>query len=305
MLRDPHNWPTAMMCLLAWLAVRLLPHRSLLTLGALLGRLLARLQPDRRLVAETNLRSCMPELTQGQHGALVQATIEATGIGLVESAMALWCTDRQLAKRFVVQGLEHFEGALANGKGVIVLGAHYTTGELSARLFASSASVPVKMLARRNNQPWLEMVIDRGRKRFCQGTLDKKNTAGLLRVLKGNGTVMLASDQDFNYQSVFAPFFGVPASTVTSVPAIARRTGAAVVPIWCIRLDNGHYQLRLEAPWQGFPLEDELANATRINAWIESRVRACPAQYLWVHRRFKTRPLGAAAFYPERARRQK
>ena len=294
-----------MICLLAWLVVRILPQRALLILGALLGRLLARLRPDRRLVAQINLQACMPELTDREHTTLVQATIEATGIGLIESAMALWCTDRQLSRRFSIQGLEHLEHALAQGKGAIILGAHYTAGELSARLLASSASAPIQMLARRNNQPWLDAVIDRGRKRFCAGTLDKKDMAGLLRVLRNNGAVMLASDQDFSYRSVFAPFFGIAASTVTSIGAIARRTGAAVVPIWCRRLDNGHYELRLEAPWQDFPRDDELANATRINTWIESRVRTCPAQYLWVHRRFKTRPPGAKAFYPERARRQK
>jgi KDO2-lipid IV(A) lauroyltransferase len=305
MLLNPKNWPTACICLLAWLTVRFPPHQWLLIMGAWLGRLLAWLRPDRRLVAQANLRACMPELSDQQHQALVRDTIEATGIGLVESAMALWCTNRQISKRFNVQGLEHLDQALVRGKGAIVLGAHFTTGELSARLFASSVPTPVQMLARRNNQPWLERVIDRGRKRHCQGTLDKKNLGGLLRVLRKNGTVVLASDQDFSYQSVFAPFFGVPAATVTSIAAIAQRTGATVVPIWCQRLENGNYQLKLEAPWQGFPVEDELANASRMNTWIESRVRTCPAQYLWVHRRFKTRPPGVPPFYPVDARRQK
>jgi len=120
----------------------------------------------------------------------------------------------------------------------------------------------------------------------------KKDVRGLLRSLARGGVVAYAADQDFSYQHAFVPFFGVPAATLTAIPALARRGNAVVLPYWFARGDDGRYTLRIEPPWPGWPTGDETQDAARYMAELEQAVRRHPDQYLWVHRRFKTRPPG-------------
>jgi KDO2-lipid IV(A) lauroyltransferase len=305
LLLNPRNWPTALGCLLLWLCVRVLPISYLQGIGRGMGRAAGRLQAQRRVVAQHNLEGCFPELPDDERRRLLDANLESVGIGLMETGLALWGDRASLLAHIDVQGQEHLEQARAAGNGVLVLMAHYTMVELACRVANEISDPRIFLLGRRNNQPLLDLLINRARLRHAQGTLEKKDLKGLLRALKRNQAVFYAPDQDFNYNSVFAPFFGIPASTVTATADIARRSGALVVPLWCRRSDQGRYQLHFEAAWEDFPGDDQIADASRINRWIQDHVRSAPEQYLWVHRRFKTRPPGDPPFYPERARRSK
>ncbi len=304
LLADPRNWPTALMVGLVRLLV-LLPPRALLALGAPLGRIAGALARDRRLVARTNLRACFPELDERRRERLLAASLVATGRGLIEAALAYWGGDRRLRQLVEYRGEEHLDRAYRAGRGVIVLVAHFTTVELACRLVNLRGRAPILVLGREHNQPLLNALIRSARRRHCGRTLEKKDLVGLRRALKANHAVLYAPDQNFSYQSVFAPFFGIPAATVTATAQMAAKSGAAVLPMWCARQPSGHYLLEFEAPWADYPSGDPVADATRVNAWIEDRVRACPEQYLWVHRRFKTRPPGEPPFYPPAARRAK
>jgi KDO2-lipid IV(A) lauroyltransferase len=128
---------------------------------------------------------------------------------------------------------------------------------------------------------------------------DKDDIRGTVRYLRAGGTLWYAPDQDMRSKdTVFAPFFGVPAATITATHHLARLSGALVVPFFHHRLPGGRgYVLRLGAPLENFPSADILADTARINTCIEDMVRAAPEQYLWVHKRFKTRPPGAAPVY--------
>ena len=126
----------------------------------------------------------------------------------------------------------------------------------------------------------------------------KEELRATVKYLKRGGTVWYAPDQDMRGKdSVFVPFFGIQASTITATHHLARLSGAAVIPFFHKRLDDGGYAMRLEAPLENFPTEDAVADTARINAWIERMVREAPSQYLWVHKRFKTRPPDAPPVY--------
>lgn len=304
LLADPRNWPTALWVGAVRLLIRL-PHRWLLGLGSALGRAAGVLARDRSLVAATNLSACFPELDDAARARLLQANLGETGRGLIEAALAYWASDRRLERLVEFDGEAHLEHAYRAGRGVIVLVAHFTTVELACRLVNLRGKEPILLLGREHNQPLLNALVTAARERHCERVLEKKDLVGLRRALKANRAVLYAPDQNFSYQSVFAPFFGIPAATVTATAQMAAKSGAALVPMWCTRNESGRYRIEFEAPWWDYPGGDPAADATRINAWIEARIRARPAQYLWVHRRFKSRPPGEPPFYPREARRPK
>ncbi len=299
---NPLNWPAAALVLAARLLI-LLPHSVVLGVGGLLGSASRLLVKDRLLVADTNLAACFPELDPARRQDLLRENLRNTGRGLLETVMGLWSSDRRLRGLTDVEGLEHLRHAEQVGGLVII--CHVTMVELMARLVSLHSETGLFLLARRNNQPLLEAMMGAARRRHHRQVMEKKDTLGLLRTLKSGGLVGYAPDQDFNYGSTFADFFGIPAATVTATSQLPARGGGTVLPAWCHRDSGGRYQLRFFPPFADFPSEDPAADAARVNAWIEQQVRQHPAQYLWVHRRFKTRPPGEPAFYQPRARRPK
>lgn len=292
----PRYWPV-------WIGLGLmklmsaLPHRVQLHLGATIGRALGVLARHRRHVAAVNLRRCFPELDPAARARLLQAHLAATGIGLFETATCYWAPDAAIAALGEVEGLEHYDAALARGRGIILLSAHFTTFEIGAALLARLR--PFHPLYRPNRNPLFNAVMcgSRERRSGCTG-LERKDLRGLLRALRRNEAVWYAPDQDYGAQgTVFVPFFGVPARTITATSRLARMSGAAVVPYYPVRRPDGRYRVRVLPALENFPGGDATADAARINALIEGWAREAPEQYLWVHRRFKGRPAGEPAFY--------
>jgi len=284
-------WFTAPLELLA-AGIARLPQRLLLGLGACLSVLLAPLAGRRRHYARVNLALCFPDLDPRQRQQLLRANLRATTIGALELLRAWYAPATALAGLADVAGTEHLRAALDQGRGVLLFGGHFTHSELAARLLQQATSVPVHVVVRRNNHACLEAMFDRARRAAFAGTIAKKDVRGLLRVLSRGGVVAYSADQNFTYQSAFVPFFGVPAATLTATPDLARRGRAVVLPCWLHRDADGRYQLRIEPPWQGWPSGDAVADAARYMHELEQVVRQHPEQYLWVHRRFKTRPPG-------------
>ena len=148
--------------------------------------------------------------------------------------------------------------------------------------------------------PAIEAVIDQGRRAFCQRTLEKKDLGDLLRSLREGHPVGYAPDQNFNLHMAFVPFFGQPAATLTMTSRIARLSRAPVLCVWITRQPSGYgYRLRVDPPLAQFPSADPVADTARIIALLEAEVRKTPEQYLWAHRRFKTRPNGSPAVYAQ------
>ncbi|WP_369601173.1 LpxL/LpxP family Kdo(2)-lipid IV(A) lauroyl/palmitoleoyl acyltransferase [Hahella sp. SMD15-11] len=287
----PRYWPTWLGLALLWLAAWL-PLRAQYALGRALGRLAMRALPKRRHIADTNLKLCFPELSEPARQALLRKTFESNGIGLFEAARAWFRSPESMRPRTRVEGLEHLKAALQQGKGVILLGGHYSTLDLGGALYTLFAEADV--MQRDHDNPVFNLVMTRSRQRLYGTVLNKDDLRGLIRCLRHNRVVWYATDQDYGRQgSVFAPFFGQPAATLTTTARLARRTGAAVVPFSHFREDDDSgYTLHFEPALADYPSGDDVADATRTNQAIERAIRRHPDQYLWMHRRFKTEPDG-------------
>ena len=296
----PRHWPTwlGLGLLRAW---GVLPYPLLLGVGRALGTLGWWLVPSRRRVARTNLRLVFPELPEREVRRLARRAFINAAIALGESALAWWGREARLARLDHFEGAEHLERALAQGRGALLLGGHYTTLEISGRLLARHCE-RVFPTYKPAHSPLFEAVMARARRRIHAGLIPSRDMRALLRRLRENQVVWYAPDQDFGLaQSVMAPFMGVPAATLTLTARLAARSGAPVLPLYSERLPGTRgYLVRIGPPLENFPSGDEAADAAAVNRAIEAQVRRTPDQYLWGHRRFKTRPRGEAEFYPPR-----
>ena len=207
-------------------------------------------------------------------------------------------SDRRMAGiPTTIEGLQHLEAACAQGKGVLLVGGHFSHLELCARLV--SQRIRIAGMYRRMDSAVFEWVVLRARLHYAAAMFDKDEIRGTVKYLRGGGTLWYAPDQDMRSKdTVFVPFFGVPAATITATHHLARMSGAVVIPFFHRRLPDGQgYALRLGAPLEDFPGTDALDDTARINTCIEQMVREAPEQYLWVHKRFKTRPSGSSPVY--------
>ena len=278
-------------------AMARLPQHWLLRLGGGLSIVLSPMLGKRRRYARINLALCFPQLDAMQRSRLLRDNLRATVIGALELLRAWYAPSSSLVGLAQVHGMEHLQEARASGRGVLLFGGHFTHSELAARLLAEAAAQPVHVVVRRNNHRCLEGMFERARRRAFAGTVAKKDVRGLLKTLSRGGVVAYSADQNFTYQNAFVPFFGVPAATLTATPELAARGNAVVLPFWFHRDAQGKYQLRIEPQWSGWPSGDPATDAARYMHELEQVVRQHPEQYLWVHRRFKTRPPGEASVY--------
>jgi len=279
---------------LLWCAARL-PWALQRALGAGLGALALRLAGSRRRAAQVNLALCLPELDASARDALLRASFRDFGIGLFEFARAWWGSIAPMRARVRVEGLEHLQALQAEGRGVLMISGHFMTLEMAGRLLCDH--VPLAGMYRRYRDPVMEWGVKRGRLRYAAAMFANDDIRAAMRHLKKGGLLWYAPDQDMRGKdTVFAPFFGVPAATITATHQFARLSGCAVVPFFH-RREGADYVLRIAPPLADFPSNDAAADSTRVNAAIEAMVREAPSQYLWIHRRFKRRPEGEASPY--------
>lgn len=280
-----------------------LPMFISLPLGRLIGDLFFYAARSRRRICETNIALCFPQLSAAEQRSLVHKIMHSTGKSLVETSVALWGPDSQLKQRYSIIGLEHIEAAQAQGQGVLLVGAHFTTLDAAARILAFH--VKFDMLYRKDPNPLLAYKLIRARESFAGSAILRSDTRQLIKNLRQGHVVWYAPDQDYGAKhSVFAPFFGVQAATVLGTARIAQLGKAAVIPFAHYRDEQNGYHLVIEPALQDYPSGDDVADATRINKIIETAVAKQPDQYLWVHRRFKTRPEGEASLYPKKIRKK-
>jgi len=294
-LLSPRHWPAWVGLGVIWLIARI-PYRALLRIGRFLGWVSARVTV-RRSIAARNLALCFPELDERARARLLEENLRDGGVMLVEFAIA-WMASRRAIEKIpvAVEGIEHLEAAHAAGHGVLLVGAHFSHLELCARLV--SQRLKIAGMYREHEDAAFEWAIKRARLSYAAAMFTKDELRRTVRWLKAGGVIWYAPDQDMRGKDVvFAPFFGVPAATITATHHLARLSGARVIPFFHRRLDGGGYAIRLEAPLADFPGDDVVADTTRINASIERMVREAPTQYLWMHKRFKTRPPGEASVY--------
>ena len=299
-LLNPLYWPM-------WLGIGVLalsiflPYRGMLALGKVFGWIGYYLLPQRRRIMRTNLRLVFPELDETAIRNLVRGSFFNASLMLFETVWGWWASDKKIRPLLHYDGMENLHAAKAKGKGVILLGMHFTHLEILNR-FMSNVITNVKPTYKPARNSLFELLMTHNRGRLCEGMVSSRDMRGILKVLKQGNLTWYAPDQDFGGdRSVFAPFMGVATSTLTMTARLARASGAPVVPLYCERLPGTQgYHVYIGPALQDFPSGDEVRDASAINAAIELWVRRVPEQYLWGHRRFKTRPRGEPQVYAPR-----
>jgi Kdo2-lipid IVA lauroyltransferase/acyltransferase len=283
---SPRYWPQ-------WLAlgivrlIILLPWRAQMAIGRLLGRLSRPFARRERHIANVNLELCLPQLAVEERRRLIRRHFEALGCAIIETALVWWGRQRTFDSLVRLEGLEHLKRALEQGKGAILLSAHFTTLEMGAR--ALTRATPTAVMYQTPRNALIAELSLRSRARLAARVVSSDSVRELLQSLKQNLTMWYAPDQrEEGRSAALVPFFGVPAETNIATSRIAQISGAPVLTYFPERLADGSgYLMRIGAPLENFPSGDPLQDAARFHALIEEHVRRCPEQYLWTYKRFK------------------
>lgn len=264
-------------------------------LGRGVGSIAWRLAGSRRHAAEVNLKLCFPEKDEAWRKRLVRDSFDALGVGIFECARSWWGSIDSIRPQVHIEGLEHLKQMQAEGRGVLLVSGHFMTLEMCGRLLCDH--VDLSGMYRKHKNPVYEWAVKFGRLRYAKAMYANEDIRATVRHLKKGGFLWYAPDQDMRGKdTVFVPFFGHTASTITATHQLARMTGCAVIPYFH-RREGGKYFLKIGAPLENFPSEDVEADTARVNQAIEQMVREAPDQYLWIHRRFKRQPGGRSDFY--------
>lgn len=282
---------------LTWIAVLVLysiswlPYRFQLFLGKMIGRLLYKIGSSRKKVALRNLELCFPNKTDAERQIMLKRNFENTGIALLETGMGWWWPNWRVKNKINIIGLEHIEEAQKQGKGVLLLAMHYLSVEINCRGIGSGH--PMVVFYRPHNNQLMEYFQFRGRGRSNKYMLGKRDVKGLLRALKDGEACIYLPDQDYGRsRSIFVPFFAVPeAASTTGTLIFARQKNTQTHMIIPTRNDDGSgYTLEIKPMLENFPTGDDTADVLRVNQELEKAILVKPEQYMWLHRRFKTRP---------------
>lgn len=279
-----------------WL-LHFLPFRVLVWIGTTLGSLLYLIAAERRRVGAINLKLCFPDLSDEARKKLLREHFKMFARGLIERTILWWSSAEYISSLIRVEGVEHFEAV--KDKPSILLTPHFVGMDVGGQWIAQHTDT-VCMYANQKNVYLTELLLKK-RARFRNQSLYSRQQ-GLRPILKGMRAGMpfiYPPDQDQGVKDgAFIPFFGVSAATMTSVARIVQMTGAKVVPSITRLLPGGEgYVLTFYPAWENYPSGDDIADARRMNEFIEDRVREMPEQYFWLHKRFKTRPEGEKKFY--------
>jgi len=266
--------------------------------GGILGALFYLISSERRHVALTNIALCFPELTLQECKQLARAHFGVFAQALLDRGLIWWGTSERICRVVHWVDLHHYEEA-AKRRPVILLAPHFVGLDAGGVLSTITWRI-VSIYSKQKNRLFNAAVLA-GRSRFNDPVLLSRQDGvrGALRALRAGLPFYYLPDMDFGPRdAIFTPFFGVPAATVTAPARLAKLSGALIVP--CVtRMTSEGYEVRLYPAWEDFPGDDLAAATERVNSFIEARVREMPEQYLWTHKRFKTRPNGAKRLYPE------
>ena len=283
---------------LLWL-FRWLPLAAQAACGRAFGRVGWRLLVGRRKVALRNLELCFPELAADERERLARAHFCWLGRSLLERGLLWYASAERLRRLIRVEGDVHL--AERSDRPVMWLAPHFMALDVagaSVLLFQKRKGISIYQ---RQSDAVMDKALRRGRLRFGNAEIFSRDEAGkaLFRAIRKGDAFFNLPDMDFGTRdAAFVPFFGVPAVTLLAPSRLAKALNMIVQPVVAEILPGGQgYRVRFEEPWADFPTDDPVADAARMNRWIEAEIRRNPAQYLWVHRRFKTRPAGEPSLY--------
>jgi len=279
-----------------WL-LRLLPLSLLAAIGNGFGLLLYGVSRERRRVCEVNLGHCLPQLPAPERRALARRHFQAFARTLLERAILWWGSPARIRQLVRIEGLEHFEAV--RGGPLILLAPHFVGMDMGWTRLALEFDM-VSIYSRQKNEVFNKVLLA-GRMRFGSpiALSRQQGVRPALRAMQAGRPFYYLPDMDYGQrETIFVPFFGVSAATITGVSRLARLAGARVLPCITRMWPGGAgYSVRFLPAWEDYPGASIEADTRRMNAFIEERVREMPEQYLWVHKRFKTRPPGERSWY--------
>lgn len=288
----------ALLKIFGWMP-RPLAHRA----AAVVSWMGFHLANRQRISGLKNLSMTMPELSSAEREAILRSCFDNLGRLLVEFSHFPELNRANIANHVVYEGFENFAEGVRRGQGVIFLTGHFGAWELSS--FAHSIyGHPMKFIVREIDNPRVDRLIAGYRSRGGNAAVSRRNAGReILKALRNNETIGILMDQNtVREEGVFANFFGIPAATTPAVATFALRTGAAVIPgflIWDASLQKHrlHFDPPLKLIQTGDRAKDIAANTQLFNQVLENYVRKNPSQWLWIHRRWKTRPAGEPSLY--------
>lgn len=287
-----------------WIAILLLMLLAILPwaiqrrLAHILANICWKYLKSRRKTTLKNLEICFPEWTIAEREQQGKQVFHDMMLGIFETLNAWYCPS-WFKHRVTIEGLEHITQAQQQGMGILLMGTHSTLldagGYICAQFFDPS------VVYRPQNNPLLDMLVYRCRATIYQHQIDHDDMRGLIKNLKAGQAIWYSPDQDFGLkQGVMAPFFGTPAATVTAHRRLLKISKAVAIPLYFYRHgdeSDPRYTILIEPIIPNLPSDDELDDATRMNQIIAQQLRIAPTQYMWFHRRFKTRPEGYDDIY--------
>jgi len=296
--KAPRYWPSWFGFLLARL-ISVWPLPFVAFVGAFLGEILFIIIPSRRRITMRNISACFPELTPFQVWRLARRNYRAMSQAIFDTAISWWSSDRRLARLTRYTNREVYDQALEGDRPIILLMGHFIVMEVGG--LALSMERPLIDIYKAPSNEVAHLLAVHGLNRSGFATLVEKSEGlkPVIRAMRDGEPLCYLPDQDQgSANSVFVPFFGIPAATLNLLGKLARSTNAVVIPCFARQLSWGRgYEVLFKAPLVDFPVGDDVEDATRMNQVIEDAVREMPDQYFWVHKRFKTRPEGEPDFY--------
>ena len=266
-----------------------------------IGWVAPRLARSRAQIVRTNLALAFPEVSAKERERLLREHFHLLAQSLVDRGLCWFGPPEAVLETVEITGLEHLDELLKAQRRIILLAPHFIGLDAAATRLTLFLKESATMYTRQSDVV-VDQLVREGRGRFNTVHLVSRHDGvrGLIRQLRNGVPIYYLPDMDWGMSgAAFVPFFGVQAATLLTTAQIARNFDAAVVPIMSrLNADTGKYHVTVMPPLEDFPGDEELMQATaRINELIEAWVRPEPAQYYWVHRRYKTRPEGEARFY--------
>jgi lipid A biosynthesis lauroyl/palmitoleoyl acyltransferase len=290
----PKFFPTWILILLMRVGV-FIPFSTQVIIGRTIGKAMYPFMSKLRSTAYSNISHCFPEKKQSQVNALVKSHFEAIGISLFETANAYYASDKKIIKLLTTKNEHFFKDALKQEGGIILLCAHFMPLMLGSRALLINHTIA--NIYRPQNNKLFDQAMVKGYKNHGAVMIKSTDTRSIVKAINNSLPIWYAPDQDLGEKnSVFALLFGIPTATATATARLAKNNNTRVIPYSFIRTKKG-YEMSFEEPLQNFPSNNPVDDATTTNMILEKQIKKTPEQYLWIHRRFKTRPEGAKNFY--------
>ena len=292
----PKFYPTWILILLMRIGV-FIPFQFQVILGKAIGKLIYPFMKKLRETAYSNISNCFPEKKQPQVTLLVKQHFDAIGISLFETANAYYGSDRKIKKLLSINNKHFFSDALKDEGGIILLCSHFMPLMLGSRALLLENTIA--NVYRPQNNKLFDKVMVKGYTKNGAVMIKSKDTRSILKAIKNSLPIWYAPDQDLGINnSVFAPLFGIETATASATARLAKKNNTRVIPYSFIRTKHG-YEMSFDKPIKNYPSNDPIKDATTTNRILENQIIKAPEQYLWIHRRFKTRPNGQENFYKD------